>query len=234
MIETAELAARITGARRRIEAACHRAGRDRSAVRLVAVTKTQPLAVVRTAIAAGLSDFGENRVQEAAVKIRELSTEFPGLTWRLIGQLQSNKAKAAVELFQEIQAVDREVLVERVAREAEKAGRIVPILLEVNLGGEASKAGVSPGDLKNLLSAARRSPSLDVRGLMTVPPFFSNPEEARPFFRRLRELAASASESIGAALPELSMGMSHDFEIAVEEGATQVRLGTLLFGPRPA
>ena len=229
-----ELSARVADVRRRIAGACDRAGRDPATIRLVAVTKTRPVGVVRAAIAAGLSDFGENRVQEAAVKITELAAEFPNLTWRLIGQLQANKAKAAVELFKEIQAVDRLTLVDRIAREAEKAGRTVPILLEVNLGGEASKGGVPPEGLDDLLSAAHRAKSLEVKGLMAVPPFFANSEEVRPYFRTLRELATRASDRVGARLPELSMGMSHDFEIAIEEGATQVRLGTILFGPRPA
>ena len=231
-MSSSDIASRVRAVRRAIERACARAGRDPSEVTLVAVTKTHPPEVVREAVAAGLSIFGENRVQEGIRKIGALRTEFPGLSWRLIGGLQTNKAKSAVRYFEEIQSVDRISLLEALSREAGSSGRCLPIYVEVNVGGERSKAGVAPEACETLVRAALGHPELEVRGLMAVPPFAEDPEASRPFFRELRALRDRIQSAAGAAIPGLSMGMSHDFEAAIEEGATVVRVGTALFGER--
>jgi pyridoxal phosphate enzyme (YggS family) len=225
-------AARLESVRRRIAGACVRAGRDPSSVRLIAVTKTHPAAVVREAARAGLTDFGENRVQEGVAKIEALRGEFPGLAWHLIGRLQSNKAKTAVKYFQEIESVDRDALVGKIAAEARARNRVVPVFLEINLGSEQTKGGVAPGEATTLLHRALAEAGLEVRGLMAVPPYQEDPAAARPDFRQLRALRDRLREATGAALPELSMGMSRDFEEAIEEGSTTVRVGTALFGER--
>ena len=225
-------AGRLERVRRRIGASCARSGRDPSSVRLVAVTKTQPASVVAEAARAGLTDFGENRVQEGVAKIEELRTEFPRLVWHLIGRLQSNKAKTAVKYFQEIESVDRDGLAGRIAAEARARNRIVPVFLEINLGSEQTKGGVGSGEARTLLARALSEEGLEVRGLMAVPPYLEDPEAVRPYFRQLRELRDRLREETGSALPELSMGMSHDFEAAIEEGATTIRVGTALFGER--
>jgi pyridoxal phosphate enzyme (YggS family) len=231
-VTSAEIGERAQDLRRRIARACERSGRGPDSVRLVAVTKTHPASLVREAIAAGLDDFGENRVQEAAAKIEAIAAEHPGVTWRFIGHLQTNKAKSALKWFDEIQSVDRRDLLERVAREAAGRPTPYPILLEINVGAERSKSGAAPESAAGLLREALGSPSLAVRGLMAVPPFREDAERARPDFRALAALRERLRDETGAELPELSMGMSHDFEIAVEEGATIVRVGTALFGPR--
>ncbi len=218
--------------RERIARACERSGRDPEQVRLIAVTKTHGVETVREAVHAGLANFGENRVQEAAAKIEALGPGFSGLSWTLIGRLQSNKVKSALKYFQEIQSVDRDSLLEKIAREARVQGRIVPILLEVNIGGQQSKGGVAPQSCRELLEKALACPDVEARGLMSVPPPRENPEDARDSFRELARLRARLEQEIGSPLPELSMGMSHDFEVAIEEGATQVRVGTALFGER--
>ena len=226
------LGARVRAVRERIARACEGARRDPSDVTLVAVTKTHPEATVRDAVEHGLTVFGENRVQEGARKIEALRPEFPALSWRLIGRLQSNKAKTAVRYFEEIQSVDRVSLLEILSREAGSASRY-PIYVEVNLAGEASKGGVDPSGAGDLVRAALSSPGIALRGLMSVPPFADDPEASRPFFRELRGLRDRLQEETGAPLG-LSMGMSHDFDVAIEEGATVVRVGTALFGPREA
>jgi len=217
---------------RRIHQACRRAGRSDKDVRLIAVSKTKPAEAVRQAYAAGLREFGENRVQEAAAKrkeLRDLDAE-----WHLIGHLQSNKAKQAVQLFDCVHSVDSLHLAEKIDRAAAALGREMPVLIEVHLGEEASKFGVEENDLLQLAEELGALPSLDLQGLMTLPPFLDNPEDVRPFFRRLRELAEriEARNLLGVSMRELSMGMSHDFEIAIEEGATIVRVGTAIFGER--
>lgn len=230
---TAEpFAGRLAGVRTRIERACARSRREPSSVRLIAVTKTQPADVVREAALAGLTDLGENRVQEAVAKIEALRPEFPRLSWHLIGRLQSNKAKTAVRYFQEIESVDRESLLGKIAEEARAGQRTFPIFLEINLGSEETKGGVAPTDALPLLRAGLAAPSLEIRGLMAVPPYREDPEEVRRDFRELRELRDRLRDATGAPLPELSMGMSHDFEVAIEEGATTIRVGTALFGER--
>lgn len=229
-----DLRARIRSVEDRIARACERARRDRNDVTLVAVTKTHPPETVRRAAEAGLTVFGENRVQEGIRKIEALHPDFPGLSWRLIGRLQSNKAKTAVRYFEEIQSVDRFSLLEVVAREAGAAGRTPRIYLEVNVAGEASKGGVEPEGLESLVRAAAARAELRLAGLMAVPPFSEDPEASRPYFRELAALRDRTAAATGVVLPGLSIGMSHDFEIAIEEGATIVRVGTALFGPREA
>lgn len=218
-----DVAANLAAVRARIARAAERARRDPAAVRLIAVSKTMPAALVRAAIDAGATDVGENYVQEAVEKRAAVGD---GARWHLIGHLQRNKAARAVETFDCIQTVDSAGLAAAIARHAAAKDTTVRVLLEVKLGGEASKSGVLPADLPALLDAVRL-PSLLIEGLMTVPPP-GEPEAARPHFRALRELAARHG------LRELSMGMSDDFEVAIEEGATMVRIGRAIFGVREA
>jgi len=219
----------------RVERAARRAGRDPSEVKLVAVSKTHPAALVREAAAsAGLRDFGENRVQEAEGKIGELK-EVPDLRWHLIGHLQPNKARRAARLFDLIHTVDGAALAERLERICAEEGRgRLEVLVQVDLAGEASKTGATAEELPTLFEVFGRSTHVRCRGLMTLPPLFEEVESVRPFFRRLRELRDEwgARGAFGAEAGELSMGMSHDYEAAVEEGATLVRVGTALFGER--
>ena len=218
----------------RIAAAAARAGRDPKEVALLAVTKGHPAALVISAAKAGFRLFGENRVPEGVGKIEAVRAHFPSLVWRLIGPLQTNKAKAALQFFSAIESLDRERLAARLEGLLSAEGRRMPVLLEINVGGEATKSGASPEAAEDLARAALACPHLEVRGLMAVPPFDPDPQSARPSFRRLREIRDRLAERLGVALPELSMGISHDFEVAVEEGATEVRIGTALFGPRDA
>jgi hypothetical protein len=187
--------------------------------------------MIRAAYEAGLRDFGENRVQEAQSKRPELAEL--GLTWHLVGHLQSNKASAARELFHWVHSVDSLRLAEKLAQAA-GAGARLPVLIEVNLGGERSKAGVPSGEAATLAEQIAPLGTLELRGLMVIPPFCPDPEEARPYFRQLRVLAAeiAARQAPHVSMGELSMGMSHDFEVAIEEGATMVRIGTAIFGER--
>jgi PLP dependent protein len=222
----------IAGVRERIAAACRRSGRRPEEVRLVAVTKLVPPEAIREAWEAGLSDFGENRVQEADLKRPTLSDLT--VTWHLIGHLQSNKAKPARELFHWIHSLDSLRVAERLHRAAPCDGDRLTVLVEVNLGGEATKAGVREEEVLELAGKIGGLETLELRGLMLVPPYFENPEGARPYFSRLRELARmiDSARLPGVSMQELSMGMSHDFETAIEEGATLVRVGTAIFGPR--
>jgi pyridoxal phosphate enzyme (YggS family) len=213
----------------RIHAACERAGREPSSVMLLGVTKGQPPEAVSEAGQLGLTFFGENKIQEAKAKIPLC----PGkLRWHFIGHLQTNKCRDAVELFEMIQSVDSLNVAQEISKRADQAGKTMPILLEVNLAGEASKFGYAPDKLETELSQINALPRLEVHGLMTVPPYSPNGENVRPMFRQLRELKERAEQALGAPLPHLSMGMSGDFEVAIEEGATIVRVGTALFGPR--
>jgi PLP dependent protein len=231
----ADIARRRDAILERVSAAAGRSGRRASDVTLMAVTKTHPHEVVRLAARAGISRLGENRVQEGAAKVEALRSEFPKLEWRLIGPLQSNKAKTALQWFGVLETLDRERLAQRLeSLLREGGGRVLPVLIEVNVGGEASKSGVSPGDAPRLLDAVLACPHLEVRGLMTVPPYDEDPEKSRPHFAALRELRDRLARAAGRELPELSMGMSHDFAVAVEEGATEIRVGTALFGSRSA
>jgi len=233
-LSEAELASRREEVLSRIAGAAGRAGRNPEEIALLAVTKGHPAALVVNAAKAGFTLFGENRVAEGVRKIEAVRTRFPSLVWRLIGPLQTNKAKAALQFFSAIESLDRERLAARLEGLLAAEGRKVPVLLEINVGGEATKSGASPQAVEGLARAALACPHLEVRGLMAVPPFDPDPEQARPYFRRLREIRNRLAERLGVALPELSMGMSLDFEVAVEEGATQVRVGTALFGPRGA
>jgi pyridoxal phosphate enzyme (YggS family) len=229
--EDAAIAARLAALRARIDAAARRAGRDPAAVRLVGAAKRQSAARVAAAVRAGLRDVGENYVQEALAMRAALAEAldpalFESLVWHAIGPLQRNKAKDAALHFDWFHAVDSAPLAEALDRRAAAAGRSLAVLLQVNLSGEATKSGVPEAALPALLDAARARPALRVVGLMTMPAPDPDPERARPDFAKLRRLAEAAG------LAELSMGMSDDFEVAVEEGATLVRIGTALFGER--
>ena len=215
----------------RIAAACARTGRDPSEVEIIAVTKTHGAEVVKEAWDAGLRIVGENKVQEAAWKKPASVT---GPMWHLIGHLQSNKVRKALELFDFFHSVDTAQLADRMNAIAQDMGAAPHILLEVNVSGEKSKSGMKPDDVEPVVRHIMENcPRLTVEGLMTMAPFSENPEDARPYFRRLRELRDATEISLGVGLPRLSMGMSGDYEVAVEEGATWVRLGTVLFGERP-
>jgi len=219
----------------RIAEAARRAGRRVEDVALMAVTKTHPPERIREAYAAGVRLFGENRVQEFAGKARALAG-LAGAEWHMIGHLQTNKAAKAAELFSAVDSVDSVKLGEKLDAAAQGLGKKLKVLIEVNVGGEAAKSGVASNsqELEGLLLAAPRLAALEFRGLMTVPPFTVDPEGARPYFRKLRELRdAIARRKLPAiAMDVLSMGMSHDFEVAIEEGSTCVRVGTAIFGAR--
>jgi len=216
----------------RIAAACRRSGRRREDVRLVAVSKMHPAESIRAAFAAGLRDFGENRVQEAASKRQTLADL--GATWHLVGHLQSNKARMARDLFDWVHSLDSMRLAEKLAQAAASGGMRLPVLIEVNLGEETSKAGVQAAEAAALAEQIAPLETLELRGLMVIPPFFEDPEGVRPFFRQLRALAGEIENRNlpNVSMRELSMGMSNDFEVAVEEGATMVRVGTAIFGKR--
>ncbi len=224
-----DLETRWVGINRRIDEACGRGGRDPSTVQVMAVSKTQSPEAVAEVAALGVATFGENKVQEARQKIPLCPSR---LHWHLIGHLQSNKARDAVRLFEMIHAVDSLRLLELLDRCAGEEGRVLPVCLEVNVSGERSKFGMPPRAVAEALRAAGSLFKVKVVGLMTIPPVAEDPGEARPFFRALRELRDQMQDLTGMALPELSMGMSQDFEVAIEEGATWIRVGTLLFGPR--
>ncbi len=219
---------RLAAVRERIERAARRAGRDPAAVELVAVTKTHPADAVRAAVDAGQSLFGENRLQEALPKMDAVG---PGPRWHLIGHLQRNKA-AAVGRFELIHSVDSTRLIEELERRAAAADTQQAILLQLNVAGEASKFGAAPADLPALLAALAAAPHLRALGLMTIPPWDDDPERTRPHFSALRRLLEEAQGPPNFEKKHLSMGMSGDFEVAIEEGATLVRLGSALFGPR--
>lgn len=228
--DLASLQGRLDEVRARLARAAARSGRDPGEVTLIAVTKTVPPETIRAAIELGLSDLGENRVQEAEVKIGVLGRA--GLRWHLIGHLQRNKAGRAVELFDRVHSVESRPLAEALARRAREAGRVVPVLLEVNVSGEDSKFGVTPDGLAELAEEVAGLEGLSLEGLMTVGAPVERPEQARGDFAALRGLRDRAAARIGRPLPHLSMGMSGDFEVAIEEGSTMVRVGTALFGPR--
>jgi hypothetical protein len=213
----------------RIRAAASRVGRDASSVTLVAVSKAMPLEVIREGIDAGVTILGENRVQEARDKIAVL----PGVaTWHLVGHLQANKAKIAIQLFALIHSLDSLKLAQVLDRHGQDLAKPVRCLIEVNLGGEVSKSGMTEEGVPPLLEAAVGLRHLRIEGLMAIPPFLPDPEQIRPYFRRLRTLRDKLRDE-GFPVAELSMGMTQDFEVAIEEGATMVRIGTAIFGPRP-
>lgn len=227
-----DIAARLTSIRARIARAAERAGRSPDDVRLIAVSKTFPVDAVRAAADAGQVDFGENRVQDGLQKI-EQTRDLP-LRWHLIGHLQSNKAKKAAAQFAAIHAVDSPELLALLDRAAAEAGATPRLLVQVDLAGEATKHGAPPDALPAIFDQAARCTAVTVEGLMLLPPFADNPDEARPWFRQLRGLATALVDQgvPPAMLRQLSMGMSHDFEVAIEEGATMVRVGTAIFGER--
>ena len=228
------IADRVAAVRERIARAALRAARPTESVTLVAVSKTFPAEAVRAAFAAGLRDFGENRVQEAEPKIASLGELGAGLRWHLVGHLQTNKARRAAVLFELVHSVDSSDLGRRLARAAQEAGRTLRALVQVDLAGEQAKFGVDGERLLPLLEELRGLGGLRVEGLMLLPPFFEDPQAARPYFARLRSLRDQAAAAGLLAGGELSMGMSHDLEVAVEEGATMVRVGTAIFGERQA
>ncbi len=221
------IAERLDAVRARIAAAERRAGRAPAGVRLVLASKTQPPDAIRAAYQAGARDFGENYVQEALAK-RPALADLTDIRWHMIGHLQTNKARAAVENFDLIHSLDSERLAARIAQ-IHKYPK-VRILVEINLGGEATKTGIPPERLETFLNAVREL--VDVAGLMTIPPVVDEPEAARPYFVRMRELRDELATRTGLALSELSMGMTTDFEVAIEEGATIVRIGRAVFGER--
>jgi pyridoxal phosphate enzyme (YggS family) len=220
---------RLQEVRFRIAAACARAGRSPSDVTLVAVTKTVPVERIAELVAAGHRTLGENRVQEALAKIEALG---PGPEWHLVGHLQRNKARASVGRFALIHSVDDLELAREIDRRASAAGLVQKVLLQINLAEEASKHGAAPSSVISLAEGVAALPHLDLRGLMIIPPPAGDPEPSRPWFRRLVELRDLLADRLGLLLPELSMGMTDDFEAAVEEGATLVRVGRALFGER--
>ena len=227
--------ARLDEVRQRVEASAQRSHRAPEEVRIIAVTKTHPLHVIQQAIEAGARDFGENRIQEAEEKIEKLG--HANARWHLIGHLQSNKARRAVQYFDCIHSVDSGALAERLNRLCTDENRDeLPILIQVDLAGEATKSGVSETELPEVVATIRNCERLRLMGLMTLPPFFENAELVRPYFRRLREIrdALRSQDIFKAGDGELSMGMSHDYEVATEEGATMVRIGTAIFGAGPA
>jgi len=229
------IAENIAAVRERVAAAARRAGRNPEDIALMAVSKTFPPDAIREAYAAGQRLFGENRVQEFAAKAAELR-DLPDIQWHMIGHLQSNKTEKAAELFAAIDSLDSLRLARRLNESAGHQGKFLPVLIEINVGGEAAKSGVAAGsdELEQILQAAPQLKHLEIRGLMTVPPFTDDAGEARPYFRRLRELREqiAARHLPKVAMDVLSMGMSHDFEVAIEEGSTCVRVGTAIFGQR--
>jgi PLP dependent protein len=224
-----ETGQRLEQIEERIQAACARAGRAREDVTLLAASKKQSPERIREAFDCGVRVFGENKVQEAAAKTGRCPG---GIEWHLIGHLQRNKARRAVELFTMIHSVDSGALLEQIDRCCREAGRRIRACIEINISGEPSKYGLPPDDLPDLLEASRQCYHVDITGLMTMPPWSENPEKARPFFRALAALKQRCQTEWGFPLDELSMGMSHDFEIAIEEGANWIRVGTALFGER--
>ncbi len=211
--------------------AAERAGRRAEEITLVAVSKTFSADAIRAAYEAGLRGFGENRVQEFESKQPKLE-DLADAVWHLIGHLQSNKARRAVHLFHRVDSIDSLALAQKLDSAAAAESKRLPVLIEVHLGGEATKSGVAENDLPALADGIEKLSHLELRGLMTIPPYCDDPEAARPYFRKLRELRDGISQRLERELPALSMGMSHDFEVAIEEGATEIRLGTALFGQR--
>ncbi len=234
-IEQSNLAARYRDVQERVRRAAREAGRGAEDVTLIAVSKTHTTVVLREALAAGVAEFGENRVQEAAEKRGELGIESARARWHLIGHLQANKARRAVQTFDLIHTLDTSALAERLNRICSEEGRAeLSVLVQVDLGGEATKAGVDGKEVSALVYVVRACEHLKLVGLMTLPPFFEDAESVRPYFKRLRELRDELKRegAFAEGRGELSMGMSHDFEIAIEEGATMVRVGTAIFGAR--
>lgn len=228
-----QLAARLTAVQERIAAAAKACGRQPAEVKLIAISKTHPASVIRTLIELGAADLGENRVQEAEEKIAEIGRN--QVRWHLVGHLQANKARRAVNLFEVIHSLDSLDLAGRLDRLCAEEGREkLPVLIQVDLGHEETKSGIDESELTHMVEGLQSLTHLELAGLMTLPPFFDDTEQSRPFFRRLRELRDELETrgAFGGRKGELSMGMTHDFEIAIQEGATLVRIGTAIFGER--
>jgi len=227
------LAVRLADVRARLAAATQRSGRQPDQVSLIAISKTHPASVVQQAIELGATDLGENRVQEAEGKIAEIGRE--KVRWHLVGHLQANKSRRAVSLFDVIHSLDTVDLARRLDRLCVEEGRdSLPVLIQVDLGHEETKSGIDESEITHLVESLGPLTRVKLIGLMTLPPFFDDPEQSRPFFRRLRELRDELNRrgAFGDRTGELSMGMTHDFEVAIEEGATMVRVGTAIFGAR--
>jgi len=227
------LAVRLADVRARLAAATQRSGRQPDQVSLIAISKTHPASVVQQAIELGATDLGENRVQEAEGKIAEIGRE--KVRWHLVGHLQANKSRRAVSLFDVIHSLDTVELARRLDRLCVEEGRdSLPVLIQVDLGHEETKSGIDESEITHLVESLGPLTRVKLIGLMTLPPFFDDPEQSRPFFRRLRELRDELNRrgAFGDRTGELSMGMTHDFEVAIEEGATMVRVGTAIFGAR--
>jgi len=227
------LAVRLADVRARLAAATQRSGRQSDQVRLIAISKTHPAPVIQQAIELGATDLGENRVQEAEGKIAEIGRE--KVRWHLVGHLQANKSRRAVSLFDVIHSLDTVDLARRLDRLCVEEGRdSLPVLIQVDLGHEETKSGIDESEITHLVESLGPLTRVKLIGLMTLPPFFDDPEQSRPFFRRLRELRDELNRrgAFGDRTGELSMGMTHDFEVAIEEGATMVRVGTAIFGAR--
>lgn len=229
LAETAAIAARYREISERADAACLRAGRSPGEVTVIGVTKTKPASTVRAAAGAGIADIGENYVQELIGKQRELGDI---VRWHYIGHLQRNKVREIVPFVTMIHGVDSERLGTEISRQGEKLSRRIPVLIQVNSSGEESKFGIPPEEAEALALRLAELPGLDLSGLMTIPAIFDDPEGVRPMFRLLCELRNRIRQESGLPLPHLSMGMTGDFEVAIEEGATLVRIGTALFGGR--
>ena len=230
------IAENISSLANRIDSAARRAQRNPDHIKLMGVTKTVAPQQIREAYAAGIRVFGENRVQEFATKAEALK-DLPDAEWHMIGHLQTNKSSKAAELFAHIDSVDSLRLAQKLNSVATELGKKLPVLIEINIAGESAKSGMAPdsAELGELLKAAGEFPSLAIRGLMTVPPYKENPEQSRPYFRKMRALfeQISSQNFPGVRMEVLSMGMSHDFEIAIDEGSTCIRVGTAIFGTRP-
>jgi hypothetical protein len=230
--DTKELIERISAVYKKVSHAAMRADRDPAEVKVLAATKTIPAELIKEAVEAGIRLIGENRVQEAKEKIETLRGKLPEtVSWHMIGHLQKNKARVAVQLFDLIHSLDSLELAERLNRIASEYGKTQRCLIQVKLSHEETKYGIAPEEVERMLEKVMEFKNLRIEGLMTMPPYFEDPEMVRPYFRRLRQLRDSL-ESKGYTLPELSMGMSGDFEVAVEEGATIVRVGSAIFGQR--
>jgi pyridoxal phosphate enzyme (YggS family) len=225
------IAGNLARVRERIGRVAERSGRQTNEITIVAVSKTVPVESILAAHEAGLRQFGENRIQEWEAKRPKLTNL--DATWHFIGHLQSNKASRAARLFDRVDSVDSILLAQKLNTAAEEAKKRLPILLEVRLSDEPAKTGACEVDLPRLAKLSAQLRNLELLGLMTIPPYFEDATQARPYFRKLRELRDHLSGTCGRALPVLSMGMSHDFEVAIEEGATEIRIGTDIFGERP-
>jgi len=225
-----DIAENLLRVRQQVDETAANCDRDPAEIRILAVSKTMPSNRILEAYACGQRMFGENRVQEVREKIPGI--EPSDIIWHFIGHLQSNKSRIAVELFDVIQSVDSAKLAKRLNRHCEELGKALEIFIQVNISGESRKSGIGPEQVPELVRVIEQLPNLHLSGLMTIPPFFEDPEKVRPYFRRMKELQDELNQDREQPLWELSMGMSGDFRVAVEEGATIIRLGTVIFGPR--